>query len=98
VLYQSSNGKKKKKKDYMRLNYFSISFRYLSYAGKCSRLPVGAVRVSKVNLALTGSATNRTCDPNHANASSPTSGSLSTYQLHSAQNISPNTNCSKIKI
>ena len=71
----------------MRLNYLSISFRNLSYAGKCSRLPVGAVIVSKVNLPLTGSATNGTSDPNHANASSPTLGSLSTYQ-HSAQSKS----------
>lgn len=52
----------------------------MSYAGKCSRRPVGAVNVSKVNLPFATSATNGTNDPNHTNASSPTLGSLVTWQ------------------
>jgi hypothetical protein len=70
----------------MKLNYLSISFRNLLYAGKCSRFHVGAVRVSKLNLALTGSATTGTSDAIHANASSPTFSSLSTYKP-SAENV-----------
>lgn len=59
-------------------HYLSISFRYLSYAGKWRRFPVGAVRVSKVNLPLAMSATSGNRDANHTNASSPTSGAWST--------------------
>lgn len=62
------------------LYYLSISFKNLSYAGKCSRCPVGAVKVSKVNLPLTRSVTIGTNDPSHTNASSPTSGSSFTCQ------------------
>jgi len=51
----------------------------MSYAGKCSRWPVGAVKDSKVNLPFATSATNGTSDPNHTNASSPTVGSLVTW-------------------
>lgn len=62
------------------MHYLSISFKNMSYAGKCSRLPVGAVRDSKVNLPFDTSATKGTNDPNHTNASSPTLGSLLTWQ------------------
>lgn len=59
--------------------YLSISFRNLSYAGKKSRFPVGAVRVSNMDLPLTISQTNGTSDPNHTKASSSTLGSSLTY-------------------
>lgn len=64
------------------MHYLSISFKNVSYAGKCSRKPVGAVKVSKVNRAFTISAANGTNDANHTNASSPTLGSLLTCQNH----------------
>jgi hypothetical protein len=51
----------------------------MSYAGKCSRRPVDAVKASKVNLPFATSETNGTNDPNHTNASSPTVGSLLTW-------------------
>ncbi|KAH7512882.1 hypothetical protein FEM48_Zijuj12G0137300 [Ziziphus jujuba var. spinosa] len=52
----------------------------LCEVGKCSRCPIGAVKVSKVNVPLTRSVTSGTNDPSHTDASSPTSGSSCTFQ------------------
>lgn len=59
-------------------HYLVISFKNMSYAGKCSWKPVVAVNDSKVNLPFVTSAANGTIDPNHTNASSPTLGSFVT--------------------
>lgn len=50
-------------------------------------MPVGAVRVSNVNLPLTTSAANGTNAANHTNASSPTLGSSLIYQHSTSESL-----------